>query len=178
MRPPPYPLVHGVPVQPRPKFLSQCQIYPPKKLGIFNTKENRHSHGLRDVTVGRENLVQKRKDQWSRVPSNASRTNPISLSATVPRCVAAIGHRQHFGVSRLLPVVLSQKPVQDHRLLRHQMRSHAHRIEAERRRNSRSDIGPDRRPGAARLMHFKHALVGTAIQIILCALRCVVFWFR
>ena len=43
MRPPPYPLVHGVPVQPRPKFLSQCQIYPPKKLGIFNTKENRHS---------------------------------------------------------------------------------------------------------------------------------------
>ena len=43
MRPPPYPLVHGRPVQPRPKFMLQCQIYPPKKLGIFNTKENRHS---------------------------------------------------------------------------------------------------------------------------------------
>ena len=26
-------------------------------------------------------------------------------------------------------------------------------------------------------MHFKHAFVGAAIQIILCALRCVFFWF-
>ena len=26
-------------------------------------------------------------------------------------------------------------------------------------------------------MHLKHAFVGTAIQIILCALRCVFFWF-
>ena len=35
--------MRGVPVQPRPKFMSQCQVYPPKKLAIFATKENRHS---------------------------------------------------------------------------------------------------------------------------------------
>ena len=43
MRPPPYPTVHGVPVQLRPKFMSQCQVRPPRKLAVFRTKENRTS---------------------------------------------------------------------------------------------------------------------------------------
>ena len=43
MRPPSYPPVRGVPVQLRPKFMSQCHIYPPKKITVFKTNENRHS---------------------------------------------------------------------------------------------------------------------------------------
>ena len=80
--------------------------------------------------------------------------------------MAALRHRKCIRMPWILPIVLSQKSVQDDRLLRHEMRSHTHRTEAKRRGNRRSDIGPDCRSGSARLMQLEHALVGATIDFV------------
>ena len=80
--------------------------------------------------------------------------------------MAALRHRKCIRMPWILPLVLSQKSVQDDRLLRHEMRSHTHRTEAKRRGNRRSEIGPDRRSGSTRLMQLEHALVGATIDFV------------